>query len=70
MLPTFEVVGEYMLISKLHRFGRGVSVGDIVTYNIPVSEDAVGVKRVLGMPGDYVLMETPGHGTGGMIQVC
>ncbi|KAH6850845.1 peptidase S24/S26A/S26B/S26C [Chaetomium sp. MPI-CAGE-AT-0009] len=80
MLPTFEVLGEWLLVSKLHRFGRGVSVGDVVAYNIPIN-DEVGVKRVLGLPGDYVLMDTPpddgagasvavaGGGGGSMIQV-
>jgi inner membrane protease subunit 1 len=76
MLPTFEVVGEWLLVSRLHRFGRGISVGDVVAYNIPINEE-MGVKRVLGMPGDYVLMDTPtdgerrgGGGGGSMIQVC
>ncbi|KAL2141080.1 hypothetical protein VTI28DRAFT_2878 [Corynascus sepedonium] len=71
MLPTFEVLGEWLLVSKLHRFGRGVAVGDVVAYNIPIN-DEVGVKRVLGLPGDYVLMDTPddgGAGSGSMIQV-
>ncbi|KAK4127367.1 LexA/Signal peptidase [Parathielavia appendiculata] len=74
MLPTFEVVGEWLLVSRLHRFGRGIEVGDVVAYNIPINEE-MGVKRVLGMPGDYVLMDTPpdgegeGGGGGNMIQV-
>ncbi|KAK3308691.1 peptidase S24/S26A/S26B/S26C [Chaetomium strumarium] len=65
MLPTFEVLGEWLLVSKLHRFGRGITVGDVVAYNIPINEE-VGVKRVLGLPGDYVLMDTPGEGGGAM----
>ncbi|KAK4155931.1 peptidase S24/S26A/S26B/S26C [Chaetomidium leptoderma] len=64
MLPTFEVVGEWLLVSRLHRRGRGIAVGDVVTYNIPVNDD-VGVKRVLGLPGDYVLMDTPPSADGG-----
>ncbi|KXX81755.1 Mitochondrial inner membrane protease subunit 1 [Madurella mycetomatis] len=70
MLPTFQVLGEWLLVSKLHRLGRGISVGDVVAYNIPIN-DEVGVKRVLGLPGDYVLMDTPENatGTGSMIQV-
>lgn len=70
MLPTFEVLGEWLLVSKLHRFGRGITVGDVVAYSIPINED-VGVKRVLGLPGDYVLMDTPVERTvgGSMIQV-
>jgi inner membrane protease subunit 1 len=65
MLPTFEVLGEWLLVSKLHRFGRGITVGDVVAYNIPINEE-VGVTRVLGLPGDYVLMDTPGEGGGVM----
>jgi inner membrane protease subunit 1 len=76
MLPTFEVLGEWLVVSKLQRFGRGVRVGDVVAYNIPIN-DEVGVKRVLGLAGDYVLMDPPadegfgggGGGGGGMIQV-
>ncbi|KAK4104702.1 LexA/Signal peptidase [Parathielavia hyrcaniae] len=64
MLPTFEVVGEWLLVSRLHRSGRGIAVGDVVAYNIPIN-DEMGVKRVLGMPGDYVLMDTPLDGDGG-----
>ena len=72
MLPTFEVLGEWLVVSKRERFGRGLAVGDVVAYSIPIN-DEVGVKRVLGLPGDYVLMDTPdgaGGGTGSMIQVC
>jgi inner membrane protease subunit 1 len=75
MLPTFEVLGEWLVVSKLQRFGRGIRVGDVVAYNIPIN-DEVGVKRVLGLAGDYVLMDTPVDGGvggvgggGGMIQV-
>lgn len=64
MLPTFEVLGEWLVISKPHRFGRGVSIGDVVAYSIPIN-DEVGVKRVLGLPGDYVLMDGSGAAGGG-----
>jgi hypothetical protein len=76
MLPTFEVLGEWLLVSKLHRFGRNITIGDVVAYSIPIN-DEVGVKRVLGLEGDYVLMDAPdGDGSeggtcrGSMIQVC
>ncbi|KAK3326518.1 peptidase S24/S26A/S26B/S26C [Apodospora peruviana] len=60
MLPTFEVIGDCFVVSHRHRFGRDVMVGDIVVYNIPVNNNnSIGVKRVLGMPGDYVLTGTP-----------
>ena len=68
MLPTFEVLGEWLLVSRRHSYGRGVEVGDLVAYNIPINE-TVGVKRILGLPGDYVLLDTPGSGSNAMIQV-
>ncbi|KAK4219361.1 peptidase S24/S26A/S26B/S26C [Rhypophila decipiens] len=60
MLPTFEVIGEWILVSKFHRLGRNVSVGDLVVYEIPIN-DGLGIKRVLGLPGDYVMTGTPHH---------
>ncbi|KAK4453633.1 hypothetical protein QBC34DRAFT_394577 [Podospora aff. communis PSN243] len=68
MLPTFEVLGEWLLVSRRHSFGRGVEVGDLVAYSIPINE-GVGVKRILGLPGDYVLLDTPGKSNNDMIQV-
>lgn len=74
MLPTFEIEGDWTLTSKLHRLGRNIEVGDLVVYSIPIN-DTVGVKRVLGMPGDYVMMSSPHHdraasGREYMTQVC
>ena len=68
MLPTLEILGEWLLISRRHRYGRNVAVGDVVAYNIPIN-DSFGVKRVLGLPGDYVLLNAPGSGNDSMIQV-
>jgi mitochondrial inner membrane protease subunit 1 len=68
MLPTFEVRGDWLLSSRRHRYGRGVRVGDLVNYTIPLEPENEGVKRVLGMPGDYVLSGRPGEDDG-MIQV-
>jgi inner membrane protease subunit 1 len=69
MLPTVEVADEWMLTSKRHRHGRGVEVGDLVVYKIPIFPDADGMKRVLGMPGDYVMIDSPESGSDAMIQV-
>jgi inner membrane protease subunit 1 len=69
MLPTFPIDGEWLLISKRYRYGRGVQVGDLVGYRIPMSPDADGLKRVLGMPGDYVLVNTPDSDNKVMTQV-
>lgn len=74
MMPTFSAVGDWFFISRYHRRGRNIRVGDVVCYRIPVFDDARGLKRVLGMPGDYVMLTTPGvEGSEGrelMIQVC
>lgn len=70
MLPTFTVDGDWILCDHTRRYGRGVKVGDLVVYRIPVFTNQWGVKRVTGMPGDYVSVGTPGEpGDGLMIQV-
>jgi len=69
MLPTLEVVGDCVLISKSYRRGKGVKVGDIVAFNSVVDPDERVIKRVLGMEGDCVLRDTPGGGSDNMIQV-
>ncbi len=69
MLPTFEVIGEQLLISRRHRYGRNLLVGDLVVYKIPTYPETEGVKRVLGLPGDYVLMNSPDSESDTMIQV-
>lgn len=59
MLPTLHVTGETLILSRHHVRGKDVKVGDIVTFRHPVLDDVVGMKRVIGMPGDYVLSQTP-----------
>ena len=70
MLPTFLVINESFVISKHYRRGRDVKVGDVVNYNIPDARGEEGVKRVIGMPGDYVLLNSPAAKNDNMIQVC
>ena len=59
MLPTVDIMGQWVVVSSRHRHGRGVQVGDLVTYDIPVSPESRGLKRVVGMPGDYVSLQAP-----------
>lgn len=70
MLPTINIEGDFIVISKLYSRGRGVGVGDLVSYVHPVDGPGVHVcKRIIGMPGDFVVtdpMGTPGE----MVQVC
>jgi hypothetical protein len=69
MLPTLNASGTSVVISKWYRRGRGVQVGDIVSYKHPIQGELTTIKRVIGMPGDFVLRDTPGKGDGTMIQV-
>ncbi|KAK5167431.1 uncharacterized protein LTR77_007130 [Saxophila tyrrhenica] len=69
MLPSFASYGDVVFISKYHRRGRDIHVGDIVSYAHPIEEGERAIKRVLGMPGDFVLRDTPGKGKGVMLQV-
>lgn len=71
MLPTFTVDGDWIAADMTYRLGRGVKVGDLVLYKIPIFASQNGVKRIVGMPGDYVSLGTPGEpGEEQMIQVC
>lgn len=54
MYPTFSVRGDYMLISRWYRHGRGVEVGDVVRFWHPSFGGVHGAKRVLGLEGDFV----------------
>ncbi|KAL1592045.1 hypothetical protein SLS59_009926 [Nothophoma quercina] len=44
----------YILYSCLHRRGRNIKVGDVITYTHPLLPHERGCKRVIGMPGDFV----------------
>lgn len=52
----------FILISRLHRHGRAIAVGDVVIYASPPNPSLVGCKRVIGMPGDFVSVLSPGRG--------
>lgn len=69
MLPTFEVIGDWVLISRGYRRGKDIRVGDVVSFDSVVDPAERVIKRVIGMPGDYVLRDTPGK-SDTMIQVC
>jgi inner membrane protease subunit 1 len=69
MLPTLEVLGDSIIVDKWYRRGRGIQVGDVVTFESVVGPGEKVLKRVLGIEGDYVLRDTPGSGSDVMIQV-
>ena len=69
MLPTFEVLGDSVLISKSYRRGRGIQIGDVVTFDSVVEPGERAIKRVLGLQGDYVMRDSLGKGSDAMLQV-
>lgn len=69
MLPTIGLDGDRVLISYLYRRGRGIKVGNLVSFEHPVRKGTFATKRVIGMPGDFVLRDTPGKGCGSVVQV-
>jgi signal peptidase I len=55
MEPTLEP-GEILLVNKLaYRFGE-IEYGDIVTFHYPLDPELDYVKRVIGLPGDEILV--------------
>lgn len=69
MLPTMSATGNSIIVSKLFRRGKGVQIGDVVSFDHPVDQGVQSVKRVVGLEGDWVCRDTPGVGEGMMIQV-
>ena len=69
MLPTLNVRGDWVCIDHTFRRGWGVKVGDMVDYHHPMVHGAGGIKRVMGMPGDYVVKDGGGGKGRMMIQV-
>jgi hypothetical protein len=59
MYPTFSTRGDYLLISRIHRHGEGIQVGDVVRFYHPSFLGVNGAKRVLGLPGDFVCKDAP-----------
>lgn len=68
MTPTMNATGDWLLLSKTYRRGRYVKVGDIISFKHPIDEGTYSVKRVVAMPGDFVLRDSPDT-SGAMIQV-
>jgi mitochondrial inner membrane protease subunit 1 len=67
MLPTIAANGTYSLSSLLYGGGRGIKIGDIVQVKSPVQGGQIVGKRVVGLPGDYVLRGRDGEaGVGGV----
>lgn len=66
MLPTMNVRGVWVYTDFTYTKGRGVQVGDVVDFHHPMVQGAGGIKRIMGMPGDFVVKDG-GEGKGKMM---
>ena len=57
MLPTINVRGVRVYTDQTYRRGRGIKVGDVVEFKHPMVLGSAAVKRVTGMPGDFVVKD-------------
>lgn len=73
MYPTLAAQGDFVLIANYYRRGRGIKVGDQVSVKHPLFTQMGAGKRVIGMPGDFVVrdpdMSVDAAMDGTMIQV-
>ena len=70
MLPTLTVEGDEVMISKYYRRGRGIKVGDVVSFSHPMEPGFGALKRVVALPGDFVMTgESNVRGEGLIVQV-
>ncbi|NWF64458.1 MAG: signal peptidase I [Chloroflexi bacterium] len=57
MLPTLED-GEFVLVSKLSYTFGDFERGDIIVFHFPLNPEEELVKRIIGLPGDKVLVQS------------
>lgn len=69
MLPTLAAQNDMVWIASKYRHGRGVEVGDMVSFGHPCVPGEVAIKRVAGMPGDFVMRDVYQEGIDTMLQV-
>lgn len=55
MFPTLPTDTSFTIYSRRHRHGRNIKAGDVVIFENPVFLRGLAIKRVVGMPGDYVV---------------
>ncbi len=59
MVPTIGAKGDWVIISKLHKKGKSVKVGDMVDFAHPLVPGMGAIKRIAAMPGDFVVWDAP-----------
>ena len=69
MLPTINAQGVRVYIDRTYRRGRGIQLGDVVDFHHPMVPGVSAIKRVMGMPGDFVVKDGGEGSDKMMIQV-
>ncbi|KAI8926711.1 peptidase S24/S26A/S26B/S26C [Entophlyctis helioformis] len=54
MLPTFNIVGDFVLVERLSWRRRRLALGDVILSVSPHDPTRIVCKRILGLPGDVV----------------
>lgn len=57
MRPTLDD-GEFVLVSKMNYLFGAPQRGDIIVFHFPLKLDEELIKRVIGLPGDHVSIQT------------
>ena len=57
MYPTLPSHLSYNVFSRRHKHGKNVQVGDLIVFHSPIFPGEQACKRIIGMPGDYVLRD-------------
>jgi inner membrane protease subunit 1 len=57
MYPTISSHGTSAFIDRRYRLGRDCKVGDIIEFSNPFQPGRNSAKRIVGMPGDYVVFD-------------
>lgn len=57
MFPTMPTSTSLTVYSRRHRHGRNIKAGDVIIFENPVFLRGMAIKRVIGMPGDYVVYD-------------
>jgi signal peptidase I len=70
MYPTLSYLTKYNILSKRHRLGRNLKVGDLVIAKHPSFSSHNAGKRVIGLPGDFVVRDPSGSRTVGGMSVA
>ncbi len=57
MYPTIPSRLTYNISSHRYKHGKNIQIGDIIVFKSPMFPTRESCKRVIGMPGDYVLRD-------------